>query len=255
MTKLWRLRSFRFLVLWALMVMGALSCSMTNHVVLNSDGSGEVDTEVVIAAAFVEYLQSFAFLSPDLAYLSEGIFQEEQLLQGAAENQNLDVTDLAVLRIRDEDDPERTPSEQLRMGIRFSSIDDLIKNEDTIAQTDILRFTKGPEGQTLAIYLDKENYRQLYTLFPMLDNPLFEGLGPTEEEIKEDEYVEMMVGVLGNEGPDILRNSMVDLKVTVKGTLVSQTGGETDGNTVTFRLPLLKVLLLNQTVEYSLTFQ
>ncbi len=231
------------------------SCTMTNHVALNSDGSGTAEAEVEIASAFVEYLQSFSFLSPDLAYLADGIFHEDRIQQEAGTNPHVNIVKISTEKKPHPSDSSRAPSEKLTMKLTFASIDKLISHEDTLVESDILTLTQSNAGQTLSIYLDKSNFKQLYTLFPMLNNPLLEGLGPSEEPTDEQEYMDMMAGVLGNEGPGLLKASKVDLVVSVKGQLVQQTGGRVAGNTVTFSLPLLRVLLLNEALDYSLTFK
>jgi hypothetical protein len=60
---------------------------------------------------------------------------------------------------------------------------------------------------------------------------------------------------LGAEGAAKLKTSTIETRVAVKGTLVSQEGGAVSGGVVTYRTPLLRVLLLDKPVDYSIVFR
>jgi hypothetical protein len=91
---------------------------------------------------------------------------------------------------------------------------------------------------------------------PFLKNPLFEGLAPQEgDDMTESEYLEMIELALGEEGAKKLKTSTIETRVAVKGTLVSQKGGSVSGGAVTYRIPLLRVLLLDKPLDYSILFR
>ena len=115
---------------------------------------------------------------------------------------------------------------------------------------------KGPEGTTLRAHLDRKNFSQLLELAPFLKNPLFEGLGPQEnDDATEAEYLELIDLALGRRrrrGTEGLGHRDHD---PVKGQVVAQSGGTVVPGGVLFRIPLLRVLLLDKPLDYSLTFK
>jgi hypothetical protein len=89
-----------------------------------------------------------------------------------------------------------------------------------------------------------------------VENPLFEMFGPQEgEDITEEEYEEMVALAFGDASSRGLTKSFIELKVTVEGTIVGQTGGRIQGKSVIFKVPLIKVLLLNEPLEYTIVFR
>jgi hypothetical protein len=67
--------------------------------------------------------------------------------------------------------------------------------------------------------------------------------------------MEMIEFMLGDEGPPGLNASFIELEVIVKGKILSQSGGQMAGNSVLFRIPLIRVLLLDQPLDYSIVFR
>jgi hypothetical protein len=106
------------------------------------------------------------------------------------------------------------------------------------------------------VHLDRKNFSQLLELAPFLKNPLFEGLGPQEnDDATEAEYLELIDLALGAGGAATLKASYIETTVLVKGRVVAQTGGTAVPGGVVFRIPLLRVLLLDKPLDYSLTFK
>jgi hypothetical protein len=94
------------------------------------------------------------------------------------------------------------------------------------------------------------------TFLTFLDNPFFRMFSPVENEgTTEAEYLEMMEFLLGEEGPEAVKGSMIEIRVNVKGRILSHSGGRIDGKSVIYEIPLLRVLLLEEPLEYSLTFK
>ena len=60
---------------------------------------------------------------------------------------------------------------------------------------------------------------------------------------------------LGDGGGDLIRNSMITTTIKIDGKLISQKGGKAKGNSVTFETPLIRVLMLDQPIEYSIRFK
>ena len=79
---------------------------------------------------------------------------------------------------------------------------------------------------------------------------------PEENEgLNEEEYLQMMSFALGEDGPDLIRASVIETRIHVAGRVLEQKGGVREGDTVIFRIPLIRILLLDQELDYTLTFR
>ena len=106
------------------------------------------------------------------------------------------------------------------------------------------------------VRITRENFSSLSGLAPFLDNPFLVMFGPEENEgVSEDEYLEMMEYALGSGASALIRESSVVLVFRVEGRIVSQKGGVASGETVTFSIPLIDLLLLAEPLEYSIVYR
>jgi hypothetical protein len=81
-------------------------------------------------------------------------------------------------------------------------------------------------------------------------------MGPqANDTITEAEYLEMIKFSLGDEGPALVKKSFIEMAIRPEGEIVSQTGGTQTNGTVVFRIPLLRLLVLDKPLDYSVTFK
>lgn len=220
-----------------------LGCSIKQNVELEADASGNLDMQIRLEPLFVQYIEDLSALTGDP--LEGPVFNVEEIREEFAERE--EVTLLAI------DTPTR---ESLEMKLKFTSIEKVFSSEEELQQSGIIRFEKVSQGYSVRFHLDRRNFPAVMSFLPALQNPMFEGLGPQEnDDTTEEEYYELMDLVLGEGGADSVRNSSIETKVTVKGTLVSQSGGTISPGGVTFTVPLIRVLLLDEPLDYSLVFK
>jgi len=230
-------------VLCALAALSALGCAVNQQVALEPDGSGTAVVRIRLEKVLLEYLQDLSEVSGTAPKEKGRIFDVESIRQGFASRQEVTLTRIA------------SPSpERLEMQLAFQSIEKLFAAPDK--PQSILTLKKSPEGTTLRAHLDRKNFSQLLELAPFLKNPLFEGLGPQEnDDATEAEYLELIDLALGEGGSAALKAAVIETTIAVKGKVVAQTGGTAVPSGVLFRIPLLRVLLLDKPLDYSLTFK
>jgi len=237
------MRRFACALLLALAAALLLGCSIRQDVTVQTTGSGTVAMRIQLEKVFMDYLQDLAELTGDAG--GGRIFKVDEIRKSFAERD-----DLELRRIN-----SPTP-DLLEMEIAFRSIETAFAREEKLQEAGIVAFAKVPEGYSIRFHLDRSNFGDIQEFLPFLKNPLFEGLAPQEGDVTtEAEYLEMIELALGEEGSEMLKASTIETRVAVKGTLVSQQGGSVSGNTVTFRIPLLRVLLLDKPVDYSIVFR
>lgn len=87
-------------------------------------------------------------------------------------------------------------------------------------------------------------------------DPLFAQLGPQGTgRVTDEDYLSMIRFSIGDDAPGLLKKSFITLTVLPPGEMVSQSGGTVSGNSVVFRIPVLRVLVLDRPLDYAVTFR
>jgi hypothetical protein len=239
----------RHVLLAALLGLGILgACSIRQEIALNPDGSGEAWVRVVLQGFFADYLKDLAEFAGTARGPGTAIFDEIEIRSAFEKRRGVTIKELRIAK-----------PEELQLRLAFTSIDDLVRGEADLSSSGIVTFRNVDGTRTLRLHLDRANYGKLSSLLPSSDgstDTILSVFGPQEGlAITEAEYLETMEFTLGAEGPKALRESFIEVAVTVNGRLVSQKGGTVRNNTVTFRIPILKVLLLNEPLDYEIVFR
>ena len=111
-------------------------------------------------------------------------------------------------------------------------------------------------GKThVEISINMNNYVQLTKIIPFLADPNFEVYGPLyNNDLTEEEYLEMVSFILGEQCPDSIGNSKITIAVTAPKAIVSHNGRLRDSKTVEFSVPLIDVLLLHHSIDFYLEY-
>jgi hypothetical protein len=223
-----------------------VSCTMSNTIIIRGDGSGTVAVRVEISKLFKEYLVSMAEVSGQAEIAKEGkLFDLKEIQKGFEGRPGVTVKRLASPK-----------PESLEVDIAFRSIQEVFASDDALKSAGVITFSQANGAKTVKVHLDRANYKQTSTLFPGLSNPLFEGMGPqANDTITEAEYLEMIKFSLGDEGPALVKKSYIEIAIRPEGEIVSQTGGAVANGTVVFRIPLLRLLVLDKPLDYTVTFK
>lgn len=194
---------------------------------------------------FVDYI---ADLSELTGQQSGGrVFDLEGIRKGFAERDDVELKRIA------------SPApEVLEMELAFRSIENIFSGKQKLPGAPIVTLASSGDAQVLRFHLDRENFAQVSEFLPFLKNPLFEGLGPQEgDNTTEAEYLELIDLALGTGGAAALKASVIETRVNVTGRILSQSGGTlgSGGTSVSYKVPLIRVLLLDKPLDYSLTFK
>jgi hypothetical protein len=221
------------------------TCTIKHEVELGKDGSGRVDFHIEIERFFLDYLLDMAELTGELELSEQStIFDIEKIRTALSQKPGITVTRLA------------SPAPEVVEGsFTFRNIEEVFDNEALLTQAKVMGFTCEDNVKSLNLHLDRGNFEHIYSLFPILASPVVESFGPLEnEDTSEKEYLEIIEFALGEEGPEGIKNSFINLYIKVNGRLLSQSGGIIDKDGVSFQIPLIRVLLLDQPLDYSITF-
>lgn len=218
------------------------SCASSQRVLLRGNGSGTVHFRVKIEKILVDAAKS---LSPSgSTKANAGEFDIPKIKEVFSKNPDVTLQNLS------------TPSTGVLAGsFTFNDIGKLFSSTSGSSASDIVSFTRGASSNVFKVHITRNNFSQIAELAGMKTNPLYQMFGPEQNSAtSEGDLDQMMTYVLGSGGPAALKASTIDVEVQVNGKIISQSGGVVNGNTVHFHIPLVRLLLLQNPLDYSITF-
>jgi hypothetical protein len=230
----------------ALAVFFTASCTVNQTIAIKSDGSGTLSMHAEVTKLLHDYLASLAEVSGKPGLMSGG-----KVFDAAAMKKDFEARPgITVKRVV-------TPTpDSVDMDLAYTSLRDVFSQEDTLKSAGALVYSESDGKKTVKLHLDRTNYTQLSRLFPLLNDPTVSSLGPqVHDTITDQEYLEMIKFSLGDDGPGLLKKSFITLTIDPEGEIISQTGGTVSGGAVMFRIPLLRMLVLDKPLDYSVTFK
>lgn len=236
----------------ALLAAGLLlaGCSVDQEIAVRVNGAGEAEVRVELQPVFIDYLLALAEVAEEVDLPddpSAPLFDVAEVEAAIAEWPGVEAARIVS-----------SAPELLEMRLTFDDLQAAFSPAASgpDAMTPLISLTGGSR-RTLSVHLDSDNYHQLTTLFPVLEHPLVISLGPQPDlDVTDEEYLEMMQFVLGDEGPPAILDSEVTVRVRVEGRVVEQRGGELqEDGSVLLRIPLLRILVLDRALDYRIVFE
>ena len=226
----------------AVLALGA--CAVTQELYVRGDRSGETTIAIGFSADLVARVQEMAELTGS-EVPEEGVINLEPI------HNRLSVRPgVTVYRV------EAPEEHRVEVAFAFEDAQAILPGPDAMAAPGVVTVEEVEDGTRVRFYFDLDNYGLLAEVFPMLDDPAMRAMGPEENtEITEDDYLSMMGFILGPAGPEEISDSLITIRVTVDGALVSQRGGRVEDGVVVFEVPLLDLLLLHEPIDLEVVFQ
>ena len=221
------------------------SCAMKQTIVINSDGSGTLAMHVEVTRVLHEYIAKLSEVSDKPVLGPGGRFFDAASIRKDFESR----PGITVMRAE-------TPSnDSMDLELAFDSIRDVFTQDESVKNTAALAYSESGGKKTIRLHLDRGNYPQLARTFPLLASPAFAAFGPQANDTTTDEdYLEMVRFSIGDDAPALLKKSSLTLILDPEGEIISQSGGDITGGAVVFRIPLLRLLILDRALDYSVTF-
>ncbi|MGA2639266.1 MAG: hypothetical protein ABSG21_00010 [Spirochaetia bacterium] len=241
----WSLR----LVLRGSCLLGALalaSCTANQTIAIANDGSGTFVMHAEVSPLLRDYLASLAELSGNASPLKEGrVFDAAAIRKDFQSRPGIFVRKVS------------TPtSSVLDLELGFNSLQDLLRSQDALKDTGALALVDAGDRSTLRLHLDRATWSQLAGLFPSLRDPLVAQLGPQGSgQVTDDDYLAMIRFSMGEDAPGLLKKSFITMTIQPPGEIISQSGGTISGGGVVFRIPVLRILVLDRPLDYSVTWE
>ena len=228
-----------------------LSCSVNQEIRLNTDGSGTVYGEVFLEDFFLATLQDLTDLNNpvegDLTPMDPAVIESE-----LKRNPYFDSVAISS------EGPGR-----YRGTLSFHDVEDLFFSPEKGETGSVLSFSElDNRTSRLILRINSDNFQELFRLFPMLQDPGFQYFLP-EPAITRQEYIEMLLFLFDENSlkndrdmTSLLNTASLNLRINVNGTILSREGGtQLDESSIRITVPLLSLLLHEEELYYSVTFQ
>ena len=229
------------------MVLGSLivlSCSMKQEIFLEKDGSGKARVQINLKSFVLPTLEDLAEVSPDVD--PDEFFSPDKISEAMAEN--AEITNVTARRIS---------KNRLSINFDFGSIENLFaQTQEDIKNSGLIKIEKIDNKTKLTLTINKETYRGFSKTIPNIEDPAMFALAPDPDvDISEGEYLDMIGFFFGDNGPEGVVDSSLELIINVDGSVVDQEGGrKLSESSVEFAVPLIRLLLLDQDLVYSITY-
>ncbi|TVR32770.1 MAG: hypothetical protein EA404_06645 [Spirochaetaceae bacterium] len=221
------------------------ACSVRQEVTLSRSGAGEATVNVELHRVLIEYLADLS----GFAGASMEIFDLQALEARFAQEPGLELLSATA------------PSAgELRLRLRFADIARVFDAQQG-AVREVFSFAEDGDQRRLQIRLTPHSVRALMGFSPASDSMLADILlPPVDQPMREADYVDYLAWALEEyqrETPiaSVIRSATIRVVIEPEGTIVSQRGGRTEGNRVIFEIPVVRLLTVRNTLEYSLTFR
>lgn len=240
-------------------VLTLTGCSASQTLFIHRDGSGSTTLHIEVSKLLREYITS---LNEATGASGSGSGTSAEGAAGSATSGDR-IFDLGLTRKGFEAQPGVTVRSVssvspgvLDADLSFKSLPDIFARNADLGASQALVLSESGGLTTLRIHLDRSNYRQAAALFPLLDSPALQTLGPqVDQKVTTADYLEMIKFAIGDDGPGLVKKSSIIITVRPDGEIVSQSGGTVSGGAVVFRVSLLRLLVLDSPLDYSLTYR
>jgi hypothetical protein len=227
-----------------------LSCSAQQEMSVFLDGSGRADLEIEIHDVLVSYMR-------DLSGAGSG---------GSSDNGTFEIFDLEEIERTFASRPEielvsvdAPEASRLRVRLGFPDLSDVLSAAPGV--DGIISITRQEQYTEMKIRLGPAEVRRIMQLSPLSGTLIEEVLVPSPEHpMTPDEYREYIAWALEEYEETarlarIIDDSLIVLKISVEGQLISQTGGRRERDTVLFEIPVTELLTIQHPREYSVRYR
>lgn len=218
---------------------------MKQEIYLAADGSGTASVEINLKSFVLPTMEDLAEVSPDVD--PDEILSPEKIKESLMENP--EISNIKT---------SRPLKNRLLIDFDFGNFENLFaQTEEDVQSSGLIKIENIGNQKKLTLTINKNTYSGFNQIIPNIDDPTMAALAPDPEmDISEGEYLDMIEFFFGDDGPGGVLDSMLNLVINVDGTIIGQQGGrKLSANTVEFNVPLIRILLLDTNLIYSITYK
>lgn len=217
------------------------SCSVTQSFTLSNNG-GSSSSDIKVDQFFLDVLEDFSDFTPqgDYSLMDEAMLNFSDRLSASSSSSNV------ILRTDGK-------STRYIISLDFTSLEKLVTDLNGGKGNTILSIT----DNKMTLNLSYDNYEELESVIPFLSDSNFEVYGPRYSYgMSEEEYMDMISFLLGEEGPTVLSKSYVSIEIETPGDITSVKGAmKTGSRKAVYSFPVVDFLTLNKPLTFTIQWK
>ena len=232
----------RLLFILSLVLLLTVSCTVTQSFKLEKGDSGSSYSDIKVDQFFLDVLEDFSDFTPSGNYsiMDEAMLNFTDRLSASSASSSV------MLRTDGN-------SKRYIITLDYSSLLKLVSDLNGGKSNTLLSVS----DKKMALNLTMDNYEELESVIPFLSDPNFEVYGPRYSNgMTEDEYMDMISFLLGEEGPEALKKSYVSVEIETPGDISAIKGAMKTGiRKAVYSFPVIDFLLLNKPLSFSIEWK
>ena len=217
------------------------SCSVTQSFTLSNSGGSSL-SDIKVDQFFLDVLEDFSDFTPqgDYSIMDEAMVNFADKLNSSSSSSNVQL---------------RTDGKSTRyiISLDYSSLEKLVADLNGGKGNSLLVISKN----SMTLNLTYDNYEELESVIPFLSDPNFEVYGPRYSNgMSEEEYMDMISFLLGEDGPEALKKSFVSIVIETPGDITSIKGAmKTGEKKAVYSFPVVDFLTLNNPLSFNIEWK
>lgn len=222
-----------------------VSCSADQVILLDDDGSGEIEIRITLSEPFAAYITDL-----NASYGADDevpVFDIAAIEESVAAEPNLTLIEVAI--------PRR---EELYLLIGFDSIDRVLAGRSPDLRS-AFRFERTESFRRVAARVNRALVEEMLRI-AAVDPFVSDSILPPETGMGATEYRDYLSWALEEYERDqpldrVFRAARVETRIIPAGSITQIRGGRRAGDAVIYETPLIEALTSEIPIEYSLVFQ
>lgn len=220
-----------------LLIILLTSCTVSEQITLNNKTNSKIESDIQVEDFFVTVIEDFASFLPT---------SDESLLDGGIKGFSNQLKSSSATTAVSYSKPEEN---HYLIDVSFSSLPQLINDLSGGIDQSIIKL----DDNSFSFYVDINNYNELEQIVPFLADPNFETFLPQYNiGYTEEDYLDMIVFLLGEEAPEKIKESTIKIRLKTPSRITSYTNcKKINSTTIEYEFELIDFLLLATPLSFS----
>lgn len=218
------------------------SCTLTGDMTISStEFEGSADFKVETSAYCMDLLED----------LSAWSFTDEDMVDKALNSAETFLLGLdPVLDVKTEHSGKLS-----EISFDFDSLKEFAKSFTSDEKSRLLSVETVGSQTRMNLFIDSDSFKTVEDILPFSEQNGFAIFSSKyNENMEEDEYLEMLEFIFSEDISSEIADSLVKLVITLPSDIISTNGEQVSSNVVSFSLPLIKLMLIKQPLDFEVVF-